>query len=464
MFRNFLQPFVLLLVLLLLMQERSPAYSLLTHEQLIDLTWQDSIVPLLQSHYPGLTHEQLEKARSYAYGGCAIQDIGYYPFGDEMFSNLTHYVRTGDFVIALFRNAHNADELAFAAGALTHYIGDSFGHSQATNRAVALQFPKLAARFGPSVNYAEGRHQHVQTEFAFDIYQIAQHRLAPLTYLRHVGMNVPIHQLALAFYQTYGITEDFTGHGQTFNVKTYRFATRTLIPRAAYAVTLLHRKHEVAEPDTPDAQEIAKEAAAVAIANHWDHYRRKAGFVTYILAGVIVIVPKIGPLAMVAIKGPTEAAETDYMHSVVSATSMIRDRLELFTPVADRAAPAADAAIVETATQNTTQAAASTDDPKHPLVNRDLDTGLAVKPGGYPLTDMTYALLLDRLTHDPQQAIPPGIKEDVQAYYADANAPIVTKKDAKAWEKVQEELKTLAAMPTSAEATPYPTYGRGLNK
>jgi hypothetical protein len=159
---------------------------------------------------------------------------------------------------------------------------------------------------------------------------------------------------------------------------------------------------------------------------------------------------------MVAIKGPTQAAEADYMHSLVSATTTIRDRLSLFTPAAYRVAPPAGV--------TTAAATPPAEDPHHPLVNRDLDTGLPVKPGGYPLTDITYALLLERLTHDPQQPIPPGIKEDVQAYYADPNAPIVTKKNAGAWQRVQEELKTLAAMPTSAEAAPYPPYGRGLKK
>ncbi len=133
------------------------AYSLLTHEQLIDLTWQDSIVPLLLSRYPNLTPAQLEEARAYAYGGCVIQDIGYYPFGDVNFSNLTHYVRSGDFIVNLFRNAKNANELAFAVGALSHYIGDSIGHSEATNLAVPVEFPKLRAKYGPEVNYAEGR-------------------------------------------------------------------------------------------------------------------------------------------------------------------------------------------------------------------------------------------------------------------------------------------------------------------
>ncbi|MFZ0339984.1 MAG: zinc dependent phospholipase C family protein, partial [Terracidiphilus sp.] len=174
------------MAILLLMgswSRQAGAYSLLTHEQLIDLTWEDSIVPLLMSHYPNLTPEELDQTRAYAYGGCVIQDIGYYPFGDGFFSDLTHYVRSGDFVVALFRNAHNANELAFAVGALSHYIGDTYGHSQATNLAVPIEFPKLKRRFGRIVNYAEGRHQHVRTEFAFDIDQIAHHRLAPLGYL-----------------------------------------------------------------------------------------------------------------------------------------------------------------------------------------------------------------------------------------------------------------------------------------
>ena len=447
---------VLLLMIVAGLRQPAKAYSLLTHEELIDLTWHDAIVPLLLSRYPGLTAAQLEVARSYAYGGCAIQDIGYYPFGDELFSDLTHYVRSGDFVVALFRNAHSANELAFAVGALTHYVGDSFGHSQATNRAVALEFPKLEARYGPSVNYAEGKHQHVQTEFAFDIDQIAHHRLAPLKFLRHVGLNVPVHQLALAFYETYGITEDFSGHGATFNVKTYRFATRSLIPRTAYALTLLHRKNEIADPSSADAQEIEAEAVAVATENNWAAFHGKAGFGTHFLAFLILILPKCGPLAMTAIKGPTAAAEADYMHSLVTATADIRERLYAFTPVADRRPPPAGVTVTPLTTEQ--------QDERHPLINRDLDTGLPVKPGGYSLTDVTYATLLDRLTRDPKQAIPPGIKEDVEAYYSDPGAPIATKKDPQAWEKVQDELKTLAAMPTSTAPEPYPTYGEGLNK
>jgi hypothetical protein len=433
-----------LILLLLPWHRRADAYSLLTHEQIIDLTWQDSIVPLLLSHYPGLTPAQLEEARAYAYGGCVIQDIGYYPFGDPSFSDLTHYVRSGDFVVNLFRNATNADELAFAVGALSHYVGDSIGHPEATNLAVPVEFPKLGAKYGPVVNYAQGEHQHVQTEFAFDIDEIAHHRVAPLKFLRHIGLQVPVRQLALAYYQTYGLTYDFSStRGRRFNIRGYRFAVRTFIPHIAYAVTLLHRKHEPPETASPERLAMDKDVARMQSENNWQAYRGKAGFETYTLAVLVFIAPKIGPLKIVAIKGPTQATEAEYLHSVILATTIYRQRLASFTRPAssgNRPPPAAQSL-------------------SHPLANRDLDTGRVVQPGGYSLTDDTYADLLHRLTQSPTQAIPPGIKEDIQAYYANPASPITTKKNPAAWAQVQADLVTLAAVPTSTAPDPYPTYG-----
>jgi hypothetical protein len=461
----------LLLLLVLPWHRRAEAYSLLTHEQLIDLAWQDSIVPLLLSRYPDLTPAQLEEARAYAYGGCVIQDIGYYPFGDMMYSNLTHYVRAGDFVVSLFRNAENADELAFAVGALSHYIGDTIGHPGATNVAVPVEFPKLRAKYGPVVNYAQGKHQHVQIEFGFDIDEIAHHRVAPIQYLRHVGLEVSVRQLAIAYYQTYGITEDFTGaRKHRFNVSGYRFAVRSFIPRTAYAVTLLHRNQEPAEASTPERVQMDKEVAALVLENNWQAYRRKAGIGTYLLAGFIFIVPKIGSLKIVAIKDPTQATEADYLHSVVLSTAALRQRLASFTPPAGVRSATANAISKSTEAplphaqplpinSVTGQISRPVRDPHHPLPNRDLDTGYVVQPGGYSLTDSTYADLLHRLTRTPDQPIPPGIKEDIQIYYVDPAAPFTTKKDPSAWAQVQADLVTLAGMPTSTAPEPYPTYG-----
>lgn len=451
---------------------RAAAYTLLTHEELIDLTWDDSIVPLLLSRYPGLTPAQLNEARAYAYGGCVIQDMGYYPFGDRAFSHLTHYVRTGDFVVNLFRNAKSADELAFAVGALSHYVGDSIGHSMATNLAVPVEFPKLRKKYGPVVSYVEGKDQHVRVEFAFDIDEISHHHMAPLHYLRHIGLRVPVKQLALAYYQTYGLSDEFAGPRRKFNVREYRFAVHAFIPRIAYAVTLLHRHHEPPEPDTPDAIEIEQEVAAVAIQDDWQRYRRYAGIGTYALAGLLFILPKVGPLRMVAVKGPTPATDAEYMHSVAMSLAAMRRRLARFTPPSGRRTSALKAGMKPVSTAGPGSEAvhqvtsgpgaiapAAPPDRRHPLPNLDLDTGKVSHPGDYPLTDATYARLLHRLTRNPALPIPPGIKRNILAYYANPDAPISTKKDQKKWARVQADLATLEKMPTSAEPEPYPTYG-----
>ena len=464
---------MLLFFLLLLPGSREAcAYSLLTHEQLIDLTWKDSIVPLLLSRYPTLTPAELEHARAYAYGGCVIQDIGYYPFRDASFSNLTHYVRSGDFVINLFRNAGNADELAFAVGALSHYIGDSEGHSLATNIAVPVEFPKLRARYGSVVNYAQGKNEHVQTEFAFDIDEIAHRRMAPTRYLKHIGLEVPIKQLSLAFYQTYGLSENFSGtRGRRVNVSGYRFAVRAFIPSIANAVTLLHRHNEPLDPDTPEVAALRKEVAALAAENNWNQYRSKAGLGTWSLAGLLFVLPKVGPLKMAAVKGPTVDTEAQYQHSVALSATSLRHVLARFTPPPATRSSASTAASADTKSQpppsnpspanpNAKQdVPRQSRDPRHPLPNRDLDTGYVVRPGGYPLTDSTYATLLHILTRQPNQPVPPGIKEDIQVYYANLDLPITTKKDPQRWAEVQADLATLNGMPTSNEPMPFPTYG-----
>ena len=418
--RNLLRNLLVGLVCLFVCGRPAGAYSLLTHEQLIDLTWQSSIAPLLRSRYPGITPEQLEQARSYAYAGCVIQDIGYYPFGDPFFSDLTHYVRTGDFVVHLFRDAKTANELAFAIGALSHYIGDTIGHSQATNRAVPIEFPKLAAKYGPVVTFGENEHAHVQTEFAFDIHEIAHHRLAPAHYLSHIGLNVPTKQLASAFYETYGLSEDFSqARSRRINVGGFRFAVRSFLPRIAYAVTLLHRGHMPADSTSPDLERLQEEVTRIAAENNWDAYRKKAGIGTYSLAGLIYILPKVGPLKLLAVKGPTAATEEEYVRSLNQSTDALSAGLSRFGK------------------------------PRQTLPNRDLDTGAPVRAGAYRLTDDTYAKLLDRLVADPKHTVPPGLKADIVNYYADPAAPISTKKTPAKWAQVQSELKTLETMPVS---------------
>ena len=410
------------LIVLLLTQQSLRAYSVQTHEQLIDLNWKRVIKPFLLRRFPHATEAELERAHAYAYGGCAIQDLGYYPGGHQFFSNLTHYARSADFIRNLFREARNPDELAFAIGALSHYVGDTVGHLKAVNPSVAAEFPKLAKEYGPSVTYDEDPHAHVRTEFAFDVNEISKHRMAPSAYLRHIGLRVPGTLLANAFFDTYGLNfRDVLGERRPV-VRGYRFAVRSFLPRIAYAEVVLHRRDF--PPDTSDAafQIFQQHLADADFEKGWNQYRKKPGIRTYLLAGLIVILPKVGPLSLLSIRGPTPETHQWYVQSVNTATGALEKLLREGNMTATS------------------------------LPNRDLDTGEKVRPGGYRLTDQTYAKLLKTLTRQPAQKLPVELKQDVLDYYADPQAPISTKTHPKQWAQVQKQLDVLRRMNTLPES------------
>jgi hypothetical protein len=409
------------LAVLLLGQQPLLAYSVQTHEQLIDLNWKGAIKPFILRRFPHATEAELERAHAYAYGGCAIQDLGYYPFSNQFFSNLTHYVRSGDFVRNLFQEAKNPDELAFAIGALSHYVGDTAGHLRAINPAVAVEFPNLAKRYGPSVTYDENPHAHVRTEFAFDINEISKRRMAPSAYLRHIGLRVPSAILARAFFRTYGLDFQRVLGDRRPVVQGYRFAVRSFLPRIAYAEVVLHQRDFPSDTLNTAFQTFQSHLAEADFEKGWNQYRKKPGFRTYLLAGIIVILPKLGPLSMLAIRDPTPQTHQWYVQSVNAAT----DELQRLLKAGSRSPSS--------------------------LPNRDLDTGEKVRPGAYPLTDQTYAKLLNALTRQPLQKLPAGLKQDVLDYYADPQTPISTKRNRDQWAKVQKQLDMLRRMAVLAE-------------
>jgi len=404
------------------------AYSVQTHEQLIDLAWKPAIVPLLLARYPGLTASQLDEAHAYAYGGCAIQDLGYYPFGNQFFSNLTHYVRTGDFIRSLLRNAHNADEFAFAIGALSHYVGDTTGHSLAINPSVASDFPSLRAKYGRSVSYDENPHAHVRVEFAFDINELAHRRFAPSRYLAHVGIQVATDLLARAFDETYGLHLDniLGPHRQRPSFGSYKFAVRRFLPRIAYAETVLHRRRMPSDIDDREFQQFEQAFTQSDSENNWEQYRKHAGIGTYMLAGLIYILPPIGPLADLRIKGPDQPTEQAYVRSINVTTGRLR---HLLADIAARDTPA----IIRD------------------LPNQDLDTGLPTAPGTYRLTDQTYAQLLHQITQPSFGTIPAGLVQDVENYYSNPAGPNSSKRNPKAWAQVLADLAVLPTLPTIPE-------------
>src|SRR5437016_492280 len=237
------------LVILVLCPPNLFSYSVLTHEAVIDAQWKESIVPLLRKRFPRLSDEDLKKAHAYAYGGSIIPDMGYYPFGSHFFTDLAHYVRSGDFVAALLRNAHDANEYAFALGALAHYASDTIGHPGAINRAVPMLYPKLRRKFGDSVTYADDPGAHLKTEFGFDVLQVAKGRYAPDTYRDFVGFEVSKPVLEAAFRDTYGLELKDAFGTLDLAFGTYRKTVSDIIPKMIQAAWVT--KKDQIQKDAP---------------------------------------------------------------------------------------------------------------------------------------------------------------------------------------------------------------------
>jgi zinc dependent phospholipase C len=381
-------PLVLLLAAILLASD-STAYSVLTHEELIDLAWNDSIRPLLLAKFPKSTDAELVVAHSFAYGGSAVQDMGYYPFGKVFFSELTHYVRSGDFVVRLLSDASTLNEYAFAIGALSHYLGDSIGHSEAVNPATALAFPKLKDKYGESVTYGESPHSHIRTEFAFDVKELSDRAFAPSAYLERVGFRVPRKFLRDVFMATYGIDiAEVLGRARP-DLKSYRTSVRSFIPAFAEAEVVLHKKKFLPPPDTKAYRIFAERVAHTNYERHWRHTYKGPGFKAHLLAILVFIVPKIGAASDLAIKIPTHETEEWYLSSVNRTVDQFRAILHNLL----------------------------TDKNPARLANLDLDTGERVRLGDYALADKTYTELLARLTSKPRLGVPADLKRNLLDYY-----------------------------------------------
>lgn len=370
------------------------AYSVLTHQELIDLAWNDSIRPLLVAKFPKATEAQLIEAHAYAYGGSAVQDMGYYPFGKPFFSNLTHYVRTGDFVAWMLQNARSIDEYAFAMGALSHYLGDSIGHSEAVNPATAVAFPKLKKKYGETVTYGESPHGHIRTEFAFDINELTNAAFAPLAYLHHIGFKVPRKFLERAFIATYGFDiHEVLGRARP-SLKSYRTSVRSFISAFAEAEVVLHRNQFPPHPDNEAYRTFAERVARTNYDRHWKHTYKEPGVKAHLLAALVFLVPKVGAASDLAIKIPTPETQDWYLRSVNRTVDVFRETLDKSREQAD---------------------------PPIALVNLDLDTGRRAELGDYALADQTYGQLLRRLTSRPEREIPADLKRHLLDYYGDAS-------------------------------------------
>ena len=395
------------------------AYSVLTHEEVVDLLWKDDIQPLLIHRFPSATADDLKKAHAFAYGGSLIQDMGYYPFGNKYFSDLTHYVRSGDFIVNLIKDATDLNEYAFALGALAHYSSDNLGHPT-VNRAVALEFPKLRRKFGTEVTYADDPKAHIRTEFGFDVTQVAKNRYTSDRYHDFIGFEVSKPLLEKAFQDTYGIPLNEMISNEDLAIGTFRRSISTILPEMTRVALLARKKELVAETPNFNARKFRYYLSRASYQREWGKGYRRPGFGARVLAFFLKFVPKVGPFKAVDFKIPSQKTEDLYIASV------------------DRTLDNYKMLLAETRKKTLR------------LANTDFDTGRMTQAGEYILTDKAYAHLLDQLTKNDFGQVTPELRENILAFYADPNAPIATKRNPGQWQKTQDEVERLRAFaPTS---------------
>src|SRR5208337_101725 len=359
---------VLFTVLVIVICTRvSFSYSVLTHEEIVDLLWSGQIKPLILERYPGLSEDQIREAHAYAYGGAVIQDLGYYPFGNVEFSNLVHYVRSGDFVWELLAQSQDANEFAFALGALSHYVSDIDGHP-AVNRSVAIEYPKLRAKFGRSVRYAQDKTAHLKTEFGFDMVQVAKNRYASQRYHDFIGFQVSKPLLERVFPTVYGLElKDVLPH-EDLAIGSYRYSVSRLIPEMTQVALQTHKKDMMRETPNFAKQKFLYRPSRSNYEKEWGKDYVKPGLGTRVLSTLLRYMPKIGPFKGLGFNSPTPYTEDLYIKSINKTTDDYRVLLEEV-----RAG-------------------------KLVLPNCDLDDGKSTAAGEYSLADDTYADLLAKLT------------------------------------------------------------------
>jgi hypothetical protein len=397
------------------------SYSVLTHEAIVDSTWDTGIRPLLLKRFPTSTEEELVKAHAYAYGGSIIQDLGYYPFGSKFYSDLTHYVRSGDYIVALIAESQDLNEYAFALGALSHYAADNSGHAIAVNVTVPLFFPKLREKYGEIVTYADDPGAHGKTEFGFDVFQASRGRYAPGAYKDFIGFEVAKPVMERAFEKTYCMKLEQVFFNVDLAIGSYRRAVGTVLPALTKVAWQINKQKLESEVPGITRQKFIYNLSRASYNRTYGTHYQKPGVASRILAFFIRIVPKVGPLAPFKFKQMTPKAEQFYMASV--NTTIERYRRFLADVGAGRLV----------------------------LPNENIDTGDPTIPGKYILTDAAYAKLLHKLAdHLPEAS--KDLRKDILAFYRDLSLPIATKKDPEEWYRVMDELNRLKASDLTAQS------------
>jgi Zinc dependent phospholipase C len=394
------------------------AYSVLSHEALVDALWDTKLKPTLLSRYPDATPEQLKKAHGYAYGGAIIQDLGYYPHGSKQFSDLTHYVRTGDFILALIRESRSLDDLAFALGALSHYVSDLDGHRLATNVGEPILYPRLQHKYGNFITYEDNPAGHLKTEFGFDVLEVAKGNFAPEAYHDFIGFYVAQPLVERAFRDTYGLDIQDLFKDFPRAIESFRRAVSKTIPMATrIAWAAKEGEIERAQPGITK-QRFLYVMSRSSYERNWGKQYDRPTAADRILAVIVKLLPPLGPFRALKLKMPTPPVEMLFRDSFNRSTQQF-------------------AQAIDDAMDGTLR-----------LPPKNYDVGVVTPAGAYRLEDNVQAYWLALLAGKNFATVTPAIKGELLGYYGDLNGPIATRRDKKKWMQLIAELHDLKAAST----------------
>lgn len=419
----------------------------------MDAAWDSGLRDLLIARFPNATVAELREAHAYAYGGCIIQDMGYYPFGSHFFTDLAHYVRSGDFILNMIRESQNLDEYAFALGALAHYAADNEGHSIAVNHAVPLTYPRLRRKYGNIMTYEEDPKAHLMVEFSFDVVQVAGRLYPPQAYHDFIGFKVSEPLLNRAFKTTYGLDIRDALLDEDLALYMYRHAASKLIPsmtRVAWtkersevekvAPGITRQRYVYALSSREYKREWGKDYRRPKfLSQAWFRKYKNPGIVSHILLFIFEIIPKVGPLRTLQFRPPTPQTEDLFLESFKAAIATYEKLLNEIKK--------GDLQLPDT----------------------NLDTAKAVRRGNYKLADKAYRKLLDKLAHQRFKNTTVSLKSNILAFYQSGPGIKRTWKHPLRHRRTVREIDALKTFQTTAEAEPgkpnsAPLACRGANQ
>jgi hypothetical protein len=382
-------------VLLFLLPLSSSAFGVLTHEAIIDASWETSILPLLRTKYPGATETALKEAHAYAYGGAVAPDMGFYPLGSTMFTNLVHYVRSGDMINALLRDASNVNEYAFALGFLSHYNADNYGHPLATNISVPIVYPKLRKKYGSVITYADNKISHIRMEFGFDVLEIAKGNYASQSYRGFIGFKVDTAVLAKAFFETYAldINEVFNNHFQ-LATETFRWIVANIFPVITKTAWASKKNFILQQNTTATSKNFAFKMRRREYNKQFGTGYKRPGFLPTMLSFFIRVMPKVGPTRALKFKAPTTITEKYFAQSFDTIMQHFSNNLNQLN-------------------RNNIS-----------FKDIDFDTGKPTASCEYSLADETYTAWLIRLKEEQFKNVSHSLQQNILNFFHNTNLPV----------------------------------------